>query len=57
MGSEEHLQQHKLLHRMLDELIADYIDHGPTDKTLTDTTLIEFMHWSAMQARKPDHQA
>lgn len=43
--------EHMRLHRELDKLIACYIDN--TDKSLTDTNLMEFMEWSFKQTTNP----
>lgn len=51
MTPDEHQARHKLLHEHLDELIADYIAH--TKKTLTKTTLMDFLKWSHTQTIKP----
>lgn len=48
----KHKERHELLHRMLDELVADYIWH--TTGTLSRTTLLDFIKWSAEQKRKSD---
>jgi len=49
--SQEHLWRHIELHRMLDELVADYIAH--TGKTPSETTVIELMQWSTQQTMTP----
>ena len=49
MNKKEHKERHKLLHRELDELIADYIQN--TKKSLQETNLIEFMEWSYEQTK------
>ena len=52
MTRDEHIERHKLLHKHLDELIADFIDH--TGKLPSKTNLIEFMEWSNQQTIEPD---
>jgi archaellum component FlaC len=49
---ELHKERHKMLHRYLDELVADFIIH--TKKTLNETNLLEFMEWSSKQIKEPD---
>lgn len=51
MKPKEHKQRHVELHKSLDELVADFIDH--TYKTPSQTTLMEFMKWSADQTKSP----
>lgn len=51
MNREEHIERHKLLHRMFDELIADFVGH--TNKLLSTTTIMELMEWSYQQTKDP----
>lgn len=51
MNKEEHIAQHKILHRHLDELIADWIQH--TGKFPSKSTVLELMTWSNEQTTKP----
>lgn len=51
MDKEEHKQRHEILHKELDELLADYIRH--TGKPISNTTLLELMEWSFKQTKKP----
>ena len=44
---EQHIERHKLLHRMLDELVADFINE--TGKLPSQTTLNLLMEWSYKQ--------
>jgi hypothetical protein len=53
MTEEEHRERHKLLHRMLDELCADWITY--TDKLASTATVLELIRWSARQIDAPDH--
>lgn len=54
MTREQHKRRHKLLHRNLDELIADFIACGPLGKALARTSVIELMEWSAKQQENPE---
>ena len=54
MKKEEHKIRHKELHKMLDELIADYIRHN--DKRLSETNIIELMQWSYQQTLNPSEE-
>jgi hypothetical protein len=51
MTEDEHRERHKLLHRMLDELLADFL--GQTDRLLSNTSLQELMVWSHQQTIEP----
>lgn len=51
MTPEEHRERHKLLHRQLDELVADWITH--TDQLPSQTTVMNFMQWSYEQTLNP----
>jgi hypothetical protein len=48
---EEHIERHKILHKEIDELIADYINC--TKRHLSDTNLIQFITWSYEQTINP----
>ena len=53
MDKIEHQERHEILHRCLDELIADFI--GANDmKFLSGTTLLELMEWSHKQTQEPE---
>lgn len=54
MNKEQHKHRHVELHRMLDELLADYIKH--TNKLLSKSSLIELMEWSFKQTTNPDEE-
>ncbi len=56
MNRKEHKERHGMLHSRLDELIADYIQNPKTKKSLSKTTLVEFLEWSSIQAEEPDHE-
>ena len=51
MNEKEHKKRHELLHKMFDELIADFIKH--TSKLPSQTTLMELMSWSFEQTKEP----
>lgn len=51
MNYKEHKERHTKLHRSLDELAADFITH--TGKRPSNSTLLEFMEWSAQQMENP----
>ena len=51
MEREKHIKRHKELHKALDELAADYIMQ--TQKTMSETTVLEFMHWAYQQTINP----
>ena len=55
MTPEEHRARHRHLHKALDELIADYLDHQPIERFrfLSETTVMELMEWSFQQTRNP----
>lgn len=46
---EEHRERHIILHKMLDELLADYIME--TKKTLSETSILQLMKWSYEQTK------
>lgn len=52
MTTEEHKQRHIELHRALDELVADFINH--TEKLPSTTTVMELVRWSHRQTQNPD---
>jgi hypothetical protein len=51
MTREEHIARHKELHRMLDELVADFI--SCTGKMPSKSTVMELMEWSCAQTTDP----
>ena len=51
MEKEKHKLRHIKLHKMLDELIADFIRH--TNKMPSTTTLHDLMVWSYEQTIEP----
>ena len=54
IDSEDHKQRHKELHRALDELCADWINH--TGGRPSAGTVLELMRWSARQMDAPTEQ-
>lgn len=54
MDRKEHKEKHIALHKMLDELVADYIIH--TKKTPSGSTVMELMTWSHEQTKNPTVQ-
>lgn len=51
MSPDEHRGRHAELHKKLDELLADFIDH--TGRLLSETTILELIQWSFEQTKKP----
>ena len=51
MNKKQHKARHEKLHKMLDELTADFIKH--TGKRPSITPLLEFMEWSFVQTQTP----
>lgn len=49
---EEHKARHEVLHKNLDELVADFINH--TGKLPSQTPIFELMEWSHKQTVEPD---
>jgi len=53
MTTEEHRKRHIELHRALDELFADYIDHHPNKSSFSSLTVFELISWSHEQTIIP----
>ncbi len=53
ISPEEHLKRHKEFHKFLDEMVADFIQHGDM-RLPSKTTLMEFMDWAYKQTIEPD---
>lgn len=53
MTKEEHRDRHQSLHRSLDELVADWIEHTPGRPSKN--TVLELIKWSNKQQLFPDH--
>lgn len=51
MTREEHKKRHRQLHRYLDELVGDFIQH--TEGLPSKTTVLELMEWSHVQTEDP----
>lgn len=51
MTKAAHKKRHVLLHRMLDELVADFMGH--TGKMPSKTPIFELMEWSFTESREP----
>lgn len=51
MTKKEHTDKHIKLHQKLDELIADYI--SCTNKTLSESSIMDLIQWSYEQTRNP----
>ena len=55
--TESHKKNHEKLHKNLDELVADWIRHsskpGVNEKTLSNTSILDLMEWSAKQVKNP----
>jgi hypothetical protein len=49
---DKHRERHVLLHKMLDELAADYLSHV-RDALPSNTTLMQLMTWSHAQTIEP----
>lgn len=54
MTREEHRQRHVELHRALDQLFADYIQHHPDEQNFLAMPLKQLIDWSFMQTISPD---
>ncbi len=60
MTETEHKDRHKLLHEMLDELVADFLScdtklYVKDLRPLSEITVLELMLWSSAQANRPAH--
>lgn len=49
MEEKKHKERHQLLHKELDELVADFIQE--TGKLPSETKLMELMEWSFEQTK------
>lgn len=54
MTKDEHRARHKMLHRALDELFADYIACHPAEVQFTTMPLNRLLEWSHQQTIDPD---
>ncbi len=55
ISEQDHKVRHIQLHKMLDELLADFIEQ--TGETPSHTTLMEFLKWSYEQTQSPTEKA
>ena len=53
MTTKEHQDRHKMLHRSLDELFADYIQNHPEEREFTKMPLDNLLTWSHEQTLNP----
>ncbi len=53
MELTEHKERHELLHRMLDELFADYMNHHPKQVEFLKMPIGDLMKWSYSQTINP----
>jgi hypothetical protein len=51
MTTSQHKARHILLHKHLDELVADWITHSGS--TPSKATVLQLLHWSHAQAIEP----
>ncbi len=54
MDKQKHKIRHIELHKKLDELLADYIEH--TGKLLSESTIMDVMKWSHEQTINPSEE-
>ena len=57
MTPEEHKKRHIILHKMFDELLADFFTHFKRpNKSIrfTDHKIMDLMAWSHQQTQNPD---
>lgn len=52
MTREEHKAHHELLHRTLDELLADFLTHNPAALP-SKTPILDLIKWSHQQTIDP----
>lgn len=52
--SIKHKNRHQQLHSSLDELFADFIEHG---EGRTTSTILDLIDWSYTQTQNPDHSS
>ena len=53
MTHDEHRDRHKVLHAMLDELLADYMRHHAEQIQFLNMPLSQLMEWSFEQTQQP----
>jgi hypothetical protein len=54
MIRDEHIERHIELHKMLDELVADFITH--TRGLPSKSTILDLMKWSKEQTENPSER-
>jgi len=54
MTKEKHIERHIFLHKSLDELVADFINH--TKNLPSETTIMELLKWSSDQIDNPTEE-
>lgn len=52
VSEEKHKERHVLLHKCLDELLADYLRHH-SGALLSETSIFQLTDWSLEQTRNP----
>ena len=52
-SQEEHMERHIKLHKALDELFADYVQHHPDEINFTEKPIIDLIKWSNQQTINP----
>jgi hypothetical protein len=53
MTPEEHKERHQMLHKYLDELLADFIRHNPGVVSYLRMPVLDLMAWSNKQTENP----
>ena len=53
MTPEQHKQIHIELHKALDELFADYIQHHPEQLYFLKMPVADLLNWSSQQTQAP----
>ena len=53
MTEKEHKKRHIELHKVLDELFADYIHHHPNETNFLEMPLEALLNWSFKQTKNP----
>jgi len=53
MNEEKHKQRHIKLHKSLDELFADYIQHHPDEHKFLEMPFGKLLTWSHEQTKNP----
>jgi hypothetical protein len=54
MTHDEHTQRHRELHKAFDELLADYMEHHPSQTTYLSMPLSQLLLWSHSQTIDAD---